>query len=400
MDKWKPEHLKAVFCGGNKKASDFFKSHGWESARINSFEEKYQSPVAKKYRNTLCQLIEGADLEEILRTCLSPNEKTVTKPQDDFGGKNGLEDIIREHTPPPFPTTSSGQLDMTSEKNDKDGSSQSSRNEKVLSSSVGKVNGKVSNNSCDLKTDPGLPVKNMSSLMLGGNDSRTVSPILNDVPAIQKKAAAQIVRRSGTKTRKKSGLGATRVASSSSSDRKNDFEQEIATADNSRVAAALKPTKSVPVSKYRDVSSSTYDSNTDTPVVSPPLCGFGSVGGSLRATGNGSDDVSSSKEYVSKTLDRLKNAKSISSSTFFREENETEEERRQIATQINRFANAVSISSNDFFEREDHSETAPTSLQEFSEVAVDFNLSSASQFFSNLSNKVKEEISYVSSRYS
>ena len=42
MDKWKPDHLRAMMLGGNLRAKEFFKSHGWE--RVPSFDEFSQEP--------------------------------------------------------------------------------------------------------------------------------------------------------------------------------------------------------------------------------------------------------------------------------------------------------------------------------------------------------------------
>jgi len=53
MDKWKPDHLRAMMLGGNQRAKEFFKQHGWDDTTVQDFEAKYHSRAAKLYHKTL-----------------------------------------------------------------------------------------------------------------------------------------------------------------------------------------------------------------------------------------------------------------------------------------------------------------------------------------------------------
>lgn len=54
MDKWKPDHFRAMQLGGNLRAKDFFKQHGWDAdAGAQDFEAKYSSRAAKLYTKQL-----------------------------------------------------------------------------------------------------------------------------------------------------------------------------------------------------------------------------------------------------------------------------------------------------------------------------------------------------------
>lgn len=142
MDKWKPEHLKAMVLGGNAKAKEFFKSHGYDDGAGTDFEAKYHSRAAKLYHKALYKDIEGK-----IKAVTSPNgrhdffykcnqrKKTDTKfsPRSSTLGGDGskeaksqakqeeaaldLEEEEKKPTPPPsgsdflltVPTTSHAQ---------------------------------------------------------------------------------------------------------------------------------------------------------------------------------------------------------------------------------------------------------------------------------------------------
>ena len=55
MDKWKPSELSLMKNGGNKRAREFFREHGWSEQRssLDLVQKKYQSTAAKLYRSKL-----------------------------------------------------------------------------------------------------------------------------------------------------------------------------------------------------------------------------------------------------------------------------------------------------------------------------------------------------------
>jgi len=59
MDKWKADHLKAMEKGGNARAVEFFKSHGWDDTTVHDFEAKYTSRAAKLYHKQLYREVAG-----------------------------------------------------------------------------------------------------------------------------------------------------------------------------------------------------------------------------------------------------------------------------------------------------------------------------------------------------
>lgn len=53
LDAWTPEQLKLMAIGGNQRARQFFKQHGWEDIGADKIEAKYTSRAAQLYRSTL-----------------------------------------------------------------------------------------------------------------------------------------------------------------------------------------------------------------------------------------------------------------------------------------------------------------------------------------------------------
>jgi len=51
LDMWSPEQLKTMSLGGNNRARNFFKQHGWTDG--GKIEAKYTSRAAELYRKTL-----------------------------------------------------------------------------------------------------------------------------------------------------------------------------------------------------------------------------------------------------------------------------------------------------------------------------------------------------------
>lgn len=53
MDGWSDTQLRIMSCGGNSRASAFFKQHGMHNAGAEKAEQKYSSNVAQMYKNLL-----------------------------------------------------------------------------------------------------------------------------------------------------------------------------------------------------------------------------------------------------------------------------------------------------------------------------------------------------------
>jgi ADP-ribosylation factor GTPase-activating protein 2/3 len=53
LDGWSPEQLKLMAIGGNGRARQFFKQHGWDELGADKIEAKYTSRAAQLYRSML-----------------------------------------------------------------------------------------------------------------------------------------------------------------------------------------------------------------------------------------------------------------------------------------------------------------------------------------------------------
>lgn len=53
LDSWSPEQLRLMACGGNQRARQYFKQHGWDELGADKIEAKYTSRAAQQYRTQL-----------------------------------------------------------------------------------------------------------------------------------------------------------------------------------------------------------------------------------------------------------------------------------------------------------------------------------------------------------
>mmetsp|Transcript_5238 Transcript_5238/g.8013 ORF Transcript_5238/g.8013 Transcript_5238/m.8013 type:complete len:490 (+) Transcript_5238:325-1794(+) len=414
MDTWKPEHLKAMFLGGNKKALDYFKSHGWSTSGSQDFEEKYKSGAAKRYHRQLYKEVERADLDELLHS----NKPSLQKKKlsaSELGGDRGLEDLIRQSTPPPsrggtpppsarattpparvVTPTDSIQRPLSSVSNPEcvsprhptplESSLQTTGTAPAAKAPVPKqtaapapkapVAATPSNGTKDLETKP------MVGLMLG---TKTDGSKTSDV---KKKAASLTKGKRRPATKKKGGLGATRVTGTTSKATKEDLADLMKEPTVALAPPIQQPEPSGPTSKYTGRTAGAAASSS-TSSSKPSSGGFSITGGGKNAA---------ESTNVSEQLDRFKNAKGISSDAFFRSEQETYEERQQREQMMNKFSASSSISSDAYFGREQEPETGGGRLRGFSSSSGE-NLASAADFFSELGSKVKADIASVASRY-
>lgn len=72
LDGWTQEQLKLMAVGGNGRARQFFKQHGWEELGADKIEAKYTSRAAQMYRSILekeaAKLTEAAALSNLVST--------------------------------------------------------------------------------------------------------------------------------------------------------------------------------------------------------------------------------------------------------------------------------------------------------------------------------------------
>lgn len=430
MDTWKPEHLKAMFLGGNRRAKEFFKQHGWRTSGSQDFEEKYHSSTAKKYHKLLYKEVEAANLDDLLHSGEAKAQKKLTAAQ--LGGDKGLDDLIRENTPPPSrgntpspaslvsaaavntavpPTGNKAGLAPPQRARTPENSSSplatSGFTAPMARGPTPKIESQTSgddlndvtpdpDNEDDVEDEevsnassaapptapaPKLEPKDMAGLKLGGPTDDASDP-----SALHKKAAALTKRRVTTTRKKKPGLGAQRVRAGGAA--ASEDLSELLKEPVKPLAPPIKAPEE-PESRYssaKALSPPKASSELNSGSGSSASRGFSITGGAS----NGADT-----DRVKDTLGRFKNSKGISSSEFFRDTDESLEERRQREQQLSKFSGASSISSDAYFGREAEPSRARTVSG--STGGVDF--SNAADFFSELSSKVKSDVSSFASRY-
>jgi len=372
MDSWKPEHIKAMFYGGNKKAKEAFKSQGWNNSGSQDFDQKYRCAAATKYHKVLYKLVNACDMpiEEVLNSGVKsalPKKLSASE----LGGDRGLDNLIRESTPPPAreasPALSSFSEPLVArvqtpsptrraERPDSVSVKVSERQPRPSSSTVGPD----STISCSsdstpstistpqATTTPELVAKDMTGLMLGP-----------EVVAGASKPVNVIKRRPPMK--KKNGLGAIKAGS------------KATVARSSNVVSAISTTGGG--SKYSGKST------LEEPTPSVPTTNWSST--------KANDDPDTSKA----ALDKMKYSKGISSDTFF---NKDASSQNEIESARTKFSSSAGISSDAYFGRTDPEEE---SRYDRSYSASSTDLSSATDFFNELGSKIKSDVANLAAKY-
>jgi len=420
MDTWKPEHLTAMFLGGNKRAKEFFKAHGWNTSGSQDFEEKYRSSTARRYHKELYKEIESADLAALMASNKEMKKKKLSASQ--LGGDQGLEKLIKESTPPPSrgstpPPDATPQPQAAQQQNrantpppprnrtpEPRPASSASNPERSrlppannsfgptgLQQSVDPVEVAKeaqigSGGDVEPKLEPKLEPKDFSGLSLGPKKESALekgTSSENNPEDVKKRAAALTQRRAPQTRRKKQGLGAQRVVRKGAAKNREDMDELMKEPVKHVAPPIAAPTNSGVSSKY------TGKTETEIPKPSPRNGGFSITGG-----GRDAGSFNSSPVDVADKLAKFKNAKGISSDAFFRGENETEHERRVREGQLNKFAGAQSISSDAYFGRE------PSTTQMREDRSGSTDLASAADFFAETVSKVRSDLAEAASKYS
>lgn len=97
LDKWMETELMTMMEGGNKNATEFFKSKGWSKSSGSSGSQKYESRAAKEYKAQLGKNVSlhRSELKEQIDAALSANSgKNPALKRSVSGGHEGLDDIL------------------------------------------------------------------------------------------------------------------------------------------------------------------------------------------------------------------------------------------------------------------------------------------------------------------
>jgi len=322
MDKWKPSELSLMKNGGNKRAREFFREHGWSEQRssLDLVQKKYQSTAAKLYRSKL--------------------QKEIAPP-----------------SPMTPPSSSSDKTVDGMEALTLDANSKAKTKPIPVEPKVAEIK--------YIKEKQASP-KDSSRVIVSGNLGSGVA---------RKKSLKLKTGLKKSKKKKKGGLGATRLSSkklgvqkstASTSVDDDAFESAMKAAPKQEqiamdeaVARTLQEKNGPSVSKY----GSRADNNS----------GLGGryrnandddddfFGESFGNSSNNNSDTSSYNNFDSRkkyeyngrpATERFKNNKGISSDQFFDFEGGTNKESRDAKDRIGKFSGATSLSSDALFGRE------------------------------------------------
>lgn len=70
LDSWTEEQLRVMAVGGNGRARQFFRQHGWQEGGADKIADKYQSRAAALYKQTLAR--ESVNFDAATHSGLSP----------------------------------------------------------------------------------------------------------------------------------------------------------------------------------------------------------------------------------------------------------------------------------------------------------------------------------------
>ena len=70
LDSWTDEQLRTMAVGGNGRARQFFRQHGWQESGADKIADKYQSRAAALYKQTLAR--ESATYDPATHSGASP----------------------------------------------------------------------------------------------------------------------------------------------------------------------------------------------------------------------------------------------------------------------------------------------------------------------------------------
>jgi len=298
MDKWKPDHFRAMLLGGNQRAREFFKSHGWDNTTVQDFEAKYNSRAAKLYHKTLYK--EVAAKAGKTSGLSSPKAfEDVKVPAND----DALIEIAQ--SPPPVPVLEPLQPKRQI-------------TPPVQAAAAGDLGA--------------------AELLMGGLSVSSAPTTVATTTARPKKAGLGAKR-----------LGAAPIPAAATVSADDDLDLEKAKKDIEKQKEAAKAVAevSVPVSRYGGATSSSADAADDffSSMANPSAKSSSSSYSSYSAA---KPSTSYSSEPTGTAQERFKNAKGISSDMFFNRDKTDDLDRER----LNKFQGASSISSDAYFGKE------------------------------------------------
>ena len=325
MDKWKPTEISIMKSGGNKRARDFFREHGWSEQRssLDLIQKKYHSTAAKLWRQKLQK-------EVAPPSPMTPPVNSRDKELD------GMEALTLE-----------------------------AQGSKKVSKPI-PIEPKVEEIKY-VKQKPASP-KDSSKVIVGAN--------LGSGAQVQRKKSLKL--KSGlkkTKKKKKSGLGATRLSGGSLGAKKasntsttaiddDAFESAMKAAPKQEqiamdeaIARNLQEKSGATVSKYgsRSDKSSGFGGRYRNNDEDDDFFGDSFAASSSLDNSNNYSSSNQEKNFEYKgrpATERFKNNKAISSDQFFDFDGGTNKESRDARDRIGKFSGATSLSSDALFGRE------------------------------------------------
>eukprot|EP01112_Ceratiomyxa_fruticulosa_P007459 TRINITY_DN193_c0_g1_i1.p1 TRINITY_DN193_c0_g1~~TRINITY_DN193_c0_g1_i1.p1 ORF type:complete len:428 (-),score=94.02 TRINITY_DN193_c0_g1_i1:12-1295(-) len=304
LDKWKVRELRAMELGGNGPASEFFRMHGIDTT--SKVEEKYHTRAAQLYRHKLQGLVDGVKKPT---TSVPPTTKTPQK-------------------------TDSKKLSFDSDEDDDFG--------KPVQKPIEKQPPQPQSQPIK-KPEPKIEIEE-SPLSSSPSSNASDSP----APTINRRAAPT----------KKGGLGAKKVQASFFAE--FDLEEDEKKKDEPTRTVEQERTERESLSKLSKFSiddpssskSNSNTSNTNNTNNNNNNSNTYSFSHSAFASGPSKKETSRSNEESDYARKNFSNAKSISSSQYFGE-NDDPATKAEKEVRLAKFAGARSISSAAYYERDE-----------------------------------------------
>ena len=359
MDRWEARHLKAMVLGGNGKAAEFFKSHGWDTTAAQDFEEKYHSRAAKMYHKQLYKQIQargggpasppvsprgGEDddlskgLDALSMSPPAPATKSGLGSEEPPSPNAGALLPARSLTPASETAPTGVGLLKVSTSEDADGSAGASTGAK-------KLGGGLTSSKPRSSKSGGLGAKRIGAKRLGAT----------------KPAATRLGTAAGADADDDMSLDAAAKEIEANRERAKQMSADADLAQNlgdggAGLGGASRYSRASPVAGAAG-SASGFGRGSNTSPQGAGMQRNGSSSTSYSITGGGRD----ASTYAatggpgadgSTAQDRFKNAKGISSDMFFGKNDETPEERDMRQMNLSKFAGSQSISSDAYFGRQ------------------------------------------------
>ncbi|KAK9915439.1 hypothetical protein WJX75_009230 [Coccomyxa subellipsoidea] len=360
LDTWTEDQLKIMSVGGNGRARQFFKQHGWSELGSDKIEQKYTSRAAQLYRQQLTK--DSAKLTAL-----------------------AAADAVSDSAPlpSPEPAASNGAAAAPTPAPAENGSAAASGASAAAAAPVAAAPAPAARKPTAAKPRFGAvkkpPAKSGGGLGVKKMTTKVDDSLFDQAPAAEappKPAAAAAATLAG-------------ISSTLSE------EEKLVVANDSKVASrfaydvlanADEATKAPGVKRGKDghVQLSGADD-----FFSSPLSAKGSLAKSVGGRGNSAKQAPSPPEEADAARKRFGNAKSISSSQFNSEDDQSGNNYEKEA-RLSRFQGATAISSADFYDNGE----GPSGGGGSSSASTDFDVS-ANELMSKLSFQARQDFAQV-----